>query len=151
MPLRFLISTWLAVAGVLVGLFEAFDHWDRSPRACDAAAIMFLIGVVGMAVTWKRAGRMSYRAAVRRRQARGNQASPYPLDPIALMKLIDDHAAEQTIDAVEDQGNLAADGCDHAGRPTEGRERGNVARALAILDRAGVGNPPRKGDELTGK
>ena len=29
--------------------------------------------------------------------------------------------------------------------------RGDVARALAILDRAGVGNPPRKGDELTGK
>ncbi len=29
--------------------------------------------------------------------------------------------------------------------------RGDVARALTILDRAGVGNPPRKGDELTGK
>jgi hypothetical protein len=26
--------------------------------------------------------------------------------------------------------------------------RGDVAKALAILDRAGVGNPPMKGDEL---
>jgi hypothetical protein len=29
--------------------------------------------------------------------------------------------------------------------------RGDVARALTILDRAGVGNPPRKGDELMGE
>ena len=29
--------------------------------------------------------------------------------------------------------------------------RGDVARALAILDRAGVGNPPRKGDEPIGE
>ncbi|HET6233662.1 MAG TPA: hypothetical protein VFE41_01650 [Acetobacteraceae bacterium] len=29
--------------------------------------------------------------------------------------------------------------------------RGDVGRALAILDRAGVGNPSREGDELTGK
>jgi hypothetical protein len=29
--------------------------------------------------------------------------------------------------------------------------RGDVVRALAILDRAGVGNPPQKGDELTDK
>jgi len=29
--------------------------------------------------------------------------------------------------------------------------RGDVARAQAILGRAGVGNPPRKGDELVDK
>ena len=28
--------------------------------------------------------------------------------------------------------------------------RGDVAKALAILDRAGVGNPQAKGDELSG-
>jgi hypothetical protein len=151
MPLRFLISTWLAVAGLLVGLFEVFDRWDRSPRACVVAAIMFLIGVVGMAMTWKRAARTGYRAAARRRRAHGNQASRYPLEPIVLMKLIDDLAAEQMIDAVEDQGNPAAHERDHARRPTEGRERCDVTRALAILDRTGVGNPPRQGDELTGK
>jgi hypothetical protein len=26
--------------------------------------------------------------------------------------------------------------------------RGDVAKALALLERAGVGNPPRKGDEI---
>jgi hypothetical protein len=151
MPLRFLISTWAAVAGFLVGLFEAFDRWDRSPSACVVAAIMSLIGVVGMTMTWKRAARMSNRAAVRRRRAHGNQASRYPLDPIVFTKLIDDLAAGQTIDAVGDQGNPAVYERGDAGRSTEGRERGDVARALAILDRAGVGNRPRKGDELVDK
>jgi|SRR5580658_3224564 hypothetical protein len=103
MPLRFLISTWAAVAGFLVGLFEAFDRWDRSPSACVVAAIMFLIGVVGMAMTWKRTARMSHRAAVRRRRAPGDQASRYPLDPIVFTKLIDELAAGQMIDAVGNQ------------------------------------------------
>lgn len=99
MPIGFLVSVWLAVAGLLVGLFKTVDHWNRSVWACATAAIMLLVGPAGLAMTWKRATRVSYRAAVRKRREPGKDATPPAVHPLVLGKLLSDIAADERMAA----------------------------------------------------
>jgi hypothetical protein len=108
MPIGFLVSTWLAVAGLLVGLFETFDRWNRSVWVCATAAIMLLVGAAGLAMTWKRATRMSYRAAVRKRRKLGKDATSPSLHPLVLGKLLSDTAENDRMAASGDSGKPRA-------------------------------------------
>jgi hypothetical protein len=55
---------------------------------------MFLLGAAGLTMTWKRAARMSYRAAVRKRRRLGNEATLSPLHPLVLGKLLSEIDAD---------------------------------------------------------
>jgi hypothetical protein len=102
MPIGFLASVWLADAGLLVGFFEAVNRWGRSEFACVIAVIMFLLGAAGLSMTWKRAARTSYCAAVRKRRKLGIEATLPPLHPLVLGKLLSEIDADETSDATDD-------------------------------------------------
>jgi hypothetical protein len=59
--------------GILSGGLETFRYFDDWPVhwiVVEVAVVMFLVGLSGTAIMWRRETRNSYRAAIRRKNTR---------------------------------------------------------------------------------